>query len=184
MAVAREKMGVADTHCSRANHSCVCTEHAPSRETQVKETLNSPASGASVRAHIRVAQLEFFSAVQRAWGNANSPAGALWSRCGATEVNSWIIKCVFRPIMLGIKDTRRLMWIIERADKRDTSPSNWSKNTEGKRCNSLPSTKPRDETGFSFFFGNICAVWERIWEDFCTFGKENPISISNRKDQC
>ncbi len=183
MAVAREKMGVAGTHCSRANHSCVCTEHAPSQETQVKETLNSPASGASVRAHIRVAQLEFFSAVQRR-GNANSPAGALWSRCGAAEVNSWIIKCVFRPIMHGIKDTRRLMWIIERADKRETSPSNWSKNTEGKRCNSLPSTKPRDETGFSFFFGNICAVWERIWEDFCTFGKENPISISNRKDQC
>lgn len=51
---------------------------SPSRETQVK----GAASGASVRAHIRVAQMEFCSAVQRALGNANSPAGALWSRCG------------------------------------------------------------------------------------------------------
>lgn len=143
MSVAQEKRGVAGTYCSRADHSCVCTEHAPSRETQVKGTLNSPASGASVRAYIRVAQLEFFSAVQRAWGNANSPAGALWSRCGATEVDSWIIKFDFRPIMFGIKDTWRFMWIIERADKWETSPSNWSKNTEGKR--SLPpnlATKP------------------------------------------
>jgi len=48
------------------NHSRVCIEHAPSRETQVKGTLNSPASDASVRAHIRVAQLEFFSAIQGA----------------------------------------------------------------------------------------------------------------------
>jgi len=94
------------------NHSRVCIEHAPSRETQVKGTLNSPASDASVRAHIRVAQLEFFSAIQGAWGNANSPAGALWSRCGGTEVDIRIIKYGFRHIMFGIKDSQFLCGLL------------------------------------------------------------------------
>lgn len=175
--MALEKRGVATTHSSRANHSCVCIEHAPSRETQVKGTLNSPASDASVRAHIRVAQLEFFSAVQGAWGNANSPAGALWSRCGGTEVDIRIIKYGFHHIMFGIKDSQLFMWIIESADKLETAKSNWRKAMQ-----LAPFHQTSRRNRFFLFLWEYMRRVEKDLGRFAYLWETNPVPIRNRKD--